>query len=267
MLPTRAQVELAAYHRWLRRGGEHGHDRDDWRAAESDLRFHWNYEIIVRHELSGGPARDPESRAPGTCRFCEQSTPAVTFHVYPPAIPAALGNTALVACDECDACHAQFQETLEKPFEVFYQALLANPEATAAAGIPVPAFKALVKMGLSILPLESVPSFEQTIEWVCNPNHRQDFGTLQGLQCRVLVRPASAPAPWAALARRIDDQELTPFMLFILAAPEIIFQLPLPLATLDDENDKEPSTLPEIPFEHDPSDRRESRTLEMTLPA
>lgn len=36
--PTREMIELRAYEHFVRRGGENGHDLDDWLAAEDGLR-------------------------------------------------------------------------------------------------------------------------------------------------------------------------------------------------------------------------------------
>ena len=38
LLPTRAAIAMRAYELYLMRGGEHGHDFDDWVAAERELR-------------------------------------------------------------------------------------------------------------------------------------------------------------------------------------------------------------------------------------
>ena len=35
--PTQEQIALAAYHRFLARGGQHGSDFEDWIAAEQEL--------------------------------------------------------------------------------------------------------------------------------------------------------------------------------------------------------------------------------------
>jgi hypothetical protein len=37
--PTYDEIADAAYHRYLRRGGQDGADVDDWVAAEQELRF------------------------------------------------------------------------------------------------------------------------------------------------------------------------------------------------------------------------------------
>jgi hypothetical protein len=35
--PTHAEIEFRAYHIYLDRGGEHGHDVEDWLKAEREL--------------------------------------------------------------------------------------------------------------------------------------------------------------------------------------------------------------------------------------
>jgi hypothetical protein len=37
-LPTYEEIAEAAYHRYIQRGGQHGHDFDDWIDAERSLR-------------------------------------------------------------------------------------------------------------------------------------------------------------------------------------------------------------------------------------
>jgi hypothetical protein len=38
--PTYEQIAEAAYHRYVQRGRQHGHDFDDWIDAERSLRAH-----------------------------------------------------------------------------------------------------------------------------------------------------------------------------------------------------------------------------------
>jgi hypothetical protein len=254
MLPTRDQIERAAYHRWLRRGSEHGRDREDWIAAEQDLIFALNYETVARYELNDGANQVLGDPARRKCRFCEQSFPRATFEAMPPLFPPFFGNTTLVAGEECDACHALFLEHLEKPFEAFARPFLADAPRRAAIAeppcpgpsIPIAAYKCLVKMALAILPEDELPSFEDTIEWVCNPNHRQDFSVLRGLSCRVYLTSHPIPAPWASLARRIEDNAPFPAMLFFVSTPNVVFQVPLPLGMRDDDMDGEELRVPTL---------------------
>ena len=51
MLPTRDQIERAAYDRWIRRAPAHGHDRDDWIGSENELTYLLNYQTVVEYPL------------------------------------------------------------------------------------------------------------------------------------------------------------------------------------------------------------------------
>jgi hypothetical protein len=251
MLPSLDQIAISAYHRWLRRGGRHGHDREDWFASEQDLLFALNYATIARYPLNGGAVRilgDPTQRR---CRFCEQSIARTRFEGAPPLVPPLLGETALVVGDECDACQVRFQEDLAKPFEAFVRPVLARAVTgdlpRPGLSIPVPAYKFLVKMALSIMPEDDLPSFEEAIEWVCNPNHGQDLGAIRGLSCRVYLSPLPIPSPHASLARRIEDDAPFPAMLFFVSTRHVVFQVTLPLSPGDDEIDGVPVHVPTLP--------------------
>ncbi|MGE5754490.1 MAG: DUF2934 domain-containing protein [Planctomycetaceae bacterium] len=274
MLPTRDQIERAAYLRWLGRGGEHGRDREDWIAAQQDLIFAQNYETIARYELNDGAKQFVGDPARRKCRFCEQSFPRATFEATPLVFPPVFGNTTLVAGEECDACHALFLEHLEKPFEAFARPFLADAPRRAAIAetscpgpsIPIAAFKCLVKMALAIMPEDELPSFEDTIEWVCNPIHRQDFSVFRGLSCRVYLTPVPIPAPWASLARRIEDDAPFPAMLFSASTPNVVFQVPLPLSMRDDDMDVEEVRTPMLSIPCGTgAELRESRCLDLPI--
>jgi hypothetical protein len=257
MRPSRDQIAVAAYHRWHRRGGEHGRDRADWIAAETDLLFALNYETIARYPLNRGPGRILGDSTRRRCRFCEQSSPRTSFERSPRLVPAILGETTLVVGDECDACHDQFQEQLTKPFEAFARPFLTDAAATdpswPGSSIPVSAYKFLVKTALTIMPEDELPSFGDTIEWVCNTNHRQDFRVLRGLSCRVYLTALPAAALWASLARRIEDDAPFPAMLFFVCTPRAAFQVSLPLGIRDDEIDGEALHVPTLSSSIDPA--------------
>ncbi|EGH94861.1 hypothetical protein [Pseudomonas syringae] len=47
------------------------------------------------------------------CRFCGRGPDATTFELVPHAVPEFLGNTKLIATDECDNCNNKFGGTIE----------------------------------------------------------------------------------------------------------------------------------------------------------
>jgi hypothetical protein len=250
MHPTPEQIAVAAYHRWQRRGFEHGRELEDWAAAEKDLTFGLNYRWAVRHALrasasgSGAPVLlgQPQNGSTGRarhCRFCEKAEPAASFAARPWAVPPILGNNALVAWDECDDCRAQYEASLAGPFEAFARPLIGPDPAVPdpAEGVPVAALKALVRMGLATLPASELHYFDDTVEWLTNPDHDRDASILGGLGCHVYITPTPIPAPFASLARRSDDDASVPYMLFFLGTSRVVFQTHLPFCPRDEDLD------------------------------
>lgn len=238
MRPNPEQIAVAAYQRWQRRGWIHGGDRDDWVAAEKDLTFGMNYRYVARYPLAGptvhlGKAEAEAARLRRRCRFCERSEPAAPFSTEALAFPPWLGNSALWAWDECDDCRAYAEEHLAAPFEAFARPWLAG--AGAPASIPVAAWKALVRMALSVMPAAELHHFDDTTEWVANPDHTRDASLLAGLGCQVYTTAIPVSAPFAALARRVDDDAPWPYMLFFLGASQAVFQTHLPLCPRDED--------------------------------
>ena len=70
MLPTRDQIERAAYDRWIRRHRAHGHDRHDWLGAENELTYLLNYQTIAVTRSTHRAGRSRLARI--ACRFCER---------------------------------------------------------------------------------------------------------------------------------------------------------------------------------------------------
>lgn len=242
MRPSREQIEVAAYLRWVRRGFGHGLDREDWAAAEKDLVFAHNYRYVARHKLAGEPdllgkEEADSARRRRRCRFCELSEPSTSFDLTPLALPALVGNSALVGWDECDECRALYDGHLAGAFESFARPLLGSPPALPreGAGIPAQALKALVRMALSVMPASELHHFGDTIEWVSNPEHTRDAGLLGDLGCHVYVTPAPVPAPFIALARRAESNAPVPYMLVFLGTSRVVFQTHLPLSSRDEE--------------------------------
>lgn len=237
MRPTAEQVAVAAYLRWERRGQVHGLDRDDWLAAEKDLIFGLNYSYVARHVLTGPTVMVGKAEANGMgrrCRFCERNEMGTTFdHPAPPALPRALGNTALFGWDECDECRGQYEHTLSRSFRTFASPWVAGEKGPAA--VPLAAWKDLVRMGLSVLPVEELQYFEDTLDWVSNPDHSQDSALLAGHGCHAYLTPIPLIAPFVAVARRKDDDEPFPYILFFLGSGRSIFQTHLPLCPRDED--------------------------------
>ena len=92
-------------------------------------------------------------------------------------------------------------------------------------------------MALAILPEDELSAVEDAIEWVCNPNHHQDFGVIRGLVCRVYRPTTPIDVPCTLVARWIEDEAPYPAMLFFVSMRTAVFQVPVPLVLQDDESD------------------------------
>ena len=187
MLPSRDQIERAAYDRWERRGRFHGADREDWVAAEMDLTFNLNYKTVAEYSLSEPKPRILGNEKRPKCRFCEQAPPRAAFSVVRFAVPEVAGNTSLKTREICDECAEQFAGTIDAEFAKFWESLQplrgeasSFRELRVPTSITIPAYKALVRMALTIMPETELPSFTDAIEWVTNPDHEFRPQALRG---------------------------------------------------------------------------------------
>jgi hypothetical protein len=254
MFPSPEQVRLAAYHRWRRGGGAHGHDLDDWTSAEQDLLFALNYEAIAQYRMDGGETQSIGDSRRRVCRFCEQAAPHSTFTDPAYALPEFVGLTSLRAYDQCDECRSSFRESFEDDFASFCRA----SRASVAIGrplqdppgpspyVPIAAFKCLTRMALSIMPRAELESFPDAIEWVLNPAHGLDSRTFGGLGCYLHLEPHPFSAPWTALARRLEDDAPFPYMLYFLGTGDVTFEIPVPLCLRDEDLDGQGLIIPRV---------------------
>lgn len=242
MVPTPDQIAMAAYYRWERRHFAHGRHGHDWLAAEQELLFAANYEVIARFRLDGITPRvlgDPDA---ARCRFCEQAAPRATFSGPKPAVPRVLGNAAIVSFEECDECREGYDESVGGDLDRFVRAVRASgagePGADDAPGfVPVAAFKGLTWAALSLLPEDEMQYFEGAVEWVVNPDHDLDCLAIDGLECIVHRLPEPGPFSWAALARREDDDAAMPYLLAFFGSGATVLQVPIPLGNRDEDLD------------------------------
>ena len=255
MIPSRDVVERAAYDRWQRRGMHHGDDREDWIAAELDVFFAQNYKSIAEYQLSEGePTVFGQGRRP-RCRFCEQSPPRASFSFIRRALPEEVGNKTLSTREICDECALQFAQTIDQDFSTFWESLDGLRTGTASFrelhtpnGIPIPAYKSLIRMALSIMPEAELSAFTDAIEWVGNPDHHVDKGLFNGVGCLVYQVHAPFQTPWTSLTRRTDEEAPLPYMLFFLASGRAVLQLHLPLCARDEDLDGTEVRMPERSF-------------------
>ncbi|WP_406694925.1 DUF2934 domain-containing protein [Singulisphaera sp. Ch08] len=244
MFPTADQIEHEAYLRWERRGGSHGNDRGDWCAAEQDLLLTLNYEVVAFHALNASAPQFVGSKGRRVCRFCEQAAPIATFSAVPLALPLFLENRSLFTYEECDDCHAHFASSVEADLEAFHTQLRSGPGPNSLSRASIAALKGLAKMALSIMPATELHSFEDTREWVVNPDHDFDLRLFGELGCGLHALPSIQADPWTALVRRVDDEAPMPYMLFFVGTASVVIQAPVPLSARDEDLDGTQTIIP-----------------------
>ena len=154
MLPTRNQIERAAYDRWLRRHRAHGRDRDDWVGAENELMFVLNYRAIVEYALDSSHLMILGDDAERRCRFCERTGRHTAFSAPRPVVLGA-ATTSLQSAQVCDECQADCRDTLAIPCENLWKSL--DEDVVALPSLPrfpdsMAVFKSLVASALIIMP-------------------------------------------------------------------------------------------------------------------
>jgi Protein of unknown function (DUF2934) len=234
MHPSPDQIGMAAYYRWQRRSYQHGRHSLDWLAAEQELMFALNYELIASHRLDGVAPRYLGSEANPRCRFCEATAPRATFEGPRLALPDSLGNESLFSFEVCDDCHDQHEESVGNHLDRFI-ASVRRGETHDRSFEPVAAFKGLARAALAIIPERELQYFEDAIEWVGNPDHDLDSRTIGGLDCYLHALPEASPFSWVALARRIEPDEPYPYMLAFYGTGDLVFQVALPLCVRDED--------------------------------
>jgi Protein of unknown function (DUF2934) len=255
MLPTREQIERAAYERWECRGRFHGTDQEDWVAAEMDTLFQLNYQTLAEFCLAEADQRVLGNLRHPHCRFCEQSPPRAAFSFVRLAIPELVGNSSLYTRDLCDECAKQFADTIDAEFAGFWESLQTLRTGTASfreigvpTAVPIAAYKSLIRMALSLMPEPEPSSFTDTIEWVSNPDHAFDRTLFDSASCLVYQAHLPYGEAWAGLSCRIENDASFPYMLFFLGAERLILQMLLPLCALDEDLDGTEVRMPQRSF-------------------
>jgi hypothetical protein len=254
MVPSGEEIAQAAYRRWMRRGEVHGRDRDDWLAAETELTFDLNYQVIVEYSLSNPAAVVLGARPVARCRFCERSAGRAVFS-QPRAVVSGTGNPSLLSAEVCDECQADCREPLAGDLHRLWEAIWALNTWQDVHAAPrsrvvcsMPAFKALISSALLIMPERELEYFSDTLEWVGNPDPDFDSPLFAGIVGRAHFASFLRDRSHISLARRIDDESGFPYMVCSLAWGGAVVQVPVPLSMRDLEHDCHPVTMPERSF-------------------
>jgi hypothetical protein len=240
MLPTRDQIERAAYDRWIRRHRAHGYDRDDWIGSENDLTYLLNYQTVVEFPFDASSPLIVGNDAVRACRFCERSARHTAFSAPRPVVqglPQALLHSNRV----CDECQADCRDPLDVHCENFWRTLHASrDEYQVVLGRDVDSlavFKSLVTSALLVMPETELAYFPDTLEWVNNPDHEYDGGLFAGSYCHIYRDPSPPERSWIRVARRVDDEAPFPYMVAFISWDGVIVQISVPMSVRDQDLD------------------------------
>ena len=241
-------IRQAAYDRWEHRGRSHGFDRLDWLAAERQERFDRNYRVVAADRLNQVDPRVVGSTTTRRCRFCGGASPRVEFTETVAIFPANFGPGSPLAIDQCEDCASTFADEIDPALLRFVGPYLRPTEGDVApsGSISVAAFKGLVKLAISVMPVDQLDDYEETIDWVGNPDHDFDLSVFRDMAC--VIHPVSSPFPasWSALAEKTEEGEAWPSMLYFLGLKRVILQITVPLGRRDDELEIPTSSLPDV---------------------
>jgi len=95
-----------------------------------------NYETIFAGQYDVGHKQFTGPSLPKICRFCEKSSPEISFRNKAHAIPELLGNRQLVVTDECDVCNSLFARSIEDHLGKFTKPYRLMGQVRGMNGIP-----------------------------------------------------------------------------------------------------------------------------------
>ena len=246
MLPTRDQIERAAYDRWLRRHRAHGYDRADWIGAEQELTYRVNYEAVVEHVLDNSHRMIVGADGPRRCRFCERTARYATFSA-PRAILQGVADSPLWSVEVCDECEADCRGSLVASCEIFWKTVgtsTTNPVVLVRNIDALAVYKSLVMSALLMMPEPELAYFSDTLEWTNNPDHDYDAQLFAGTHCHLYHAPFWNQRSWVSLARRIEDDAPCPYMVAFFSSGGVVVQISVPLSIRDHDLDGRVARLP-----------------------
>jgi hypothetical protein len=109
---------------------------------------------------------------------------------------------------------------------------------------PIDAFKALVKVALAIMPDDELHNFQRMRNWLLEPESQSLPNMLVGVSFGSVGN--APPLLTATLLRRTNPQAYSPYMLFVLTAGSICFQIFLKADSLDGDWPPRLQTRPSI---------------------
>ena len=275
MLPSRDQIERAAYLRWERRGRMHGADAEDWVSAEMDQIFDLNYRTAVEYELAEDQQRVLGNPKNARCRFCEQSAPRAAFSVRP---CVARGRRRSILA------YPRNLRRVRRPVRQDHRSRLRPVLGIACR--PPPRARLLSRAQgphrhpdrrLQVVDPYGAGDHARGPAFQLHGHDRVGLAipiTSSTAACSVarvacfITRHVPFPTGWTSLCHRLDDDSPFPYMLFFLGLERVVLQVHLPLCSRDDDLDGSELEMPERSFSTGVgSDLRPSTCLVLPLKA
>jgi hypothetical protein len=247
-----------------------------------------NYNQYVEYHLNKPEKIKLGSESDIVCRFCNKTSPEVSFNSVAHAIPEFTNNKYLIANYECDQCNNKFSRLLEShmanymnlyhtlsqvigkkgvpSFKTIHQKKsridigkefleIENHEedcittineeektitfeSTRASYIPIALYKCLVKMALTIMPDDEIHKFSHALKWINEENHNESSYNINPLPIFFSFAPGIKPLKFTScllFKRKKNPENLVPYMLFVLAYGNFVFQVHVPMSNEDKE--------------------------------
>ena len=273
-----------------------------------------HYAPVGMWQIRAGAKIVLKGSEPRTCRFCDQTTPDVTFRLEAHAIPEALGNKGLLPRYECDSCNKLFGSKIEndlgswsKPMRTLFRIRGKRGVPTLKSEqdgwriesddgeqlhishnridnvfevdepnrrirfnlrrepfVPIQVLKALVKIGLTLLPDDEMHAFEEALVWIRSPASSSQLVVRMPVLRTTVAGPISGQLITAFLLRRLEQTRKYPYAFLILAVANETYQIMLPSPAFDPPLDAEPLQMPGFPVPECSSGRTSPVTLDFS---
>jgi hypothetical protein len=134
--PQQHEVETAAYYCYERGGRRPGHALKDWIQGEQLVFIAKNYVVLGEYKLQNEHKIKLWNAQSQTCRYCGTVKPPKTAWKEAHALPESVGNTSIIAKDECSKCNDYFAHSIEDDFGKYLNLSKSATRIPGKKGIP-----------------------------------------------------------------------------------------------------------------------------------
>ena len=123
--------------------------------------------------------------------------------------------------------------------------------------VPIQVLKALVKIGLTLLPEDEIHAFDEALAWIRSPASPNRLAVQMPVLRTTIAGPMRGQLITAFLLRRLERTRKLPYAFLVLAVANETYQVMLPSPAFDPPLDAEPIQIPGFPVPGS-NDRRTS---------